>query len=163
MPFYFMKKEGNNMNWTQKTFEQLTVNELYRILKERVAIFVVEQECAYLELDDQDQDATHLYLEENGDIMAYCRLLPKGSKYKEPSIGRVMVKHQYRKQGLAHQLMSKAVSIMKNEWDEPVIKLQAQSHLQHFYSQYGFEVVSEEYMDDGIPHVDMLFTNKEKS
>jgi ElaA protein len=145
------------MDWIQKSFEQLTVHELYTILKNRVLVFVVEQNCPYPEIDDYDQKATHLYLQEDGDLVAYCRLLPGGTKYKEASIGRVLVKQDYRNRGLAHELMKKAVFIMVNDWKETTIKLQAQSHLQNFYSKHGFRVISDEYLEDGIPHVDMIY------
>ncbi|WP_102029287.1 GNAT family N-acetyltransferase [Salirhabdus sp. Marseille-P4669] len=144
------------MEWSLKSFEQFTLEELYSVLKERVLVFVVEQECPYPEIDDYDQTSYHLLLKEQNKLIAYCRLLPSNTKYEEASIGRVLVKESYRNLGLAHKLMEQAVTIMKEEWNEPIIKLQAQSHLQGFYGKHGFKVVSEEYMDDGIPHVDML-------
>ncbi|MBB6454098.1 ElaA protein [Salirhabdus euzebyi] len=144
------------MKWIEKEFEQLTVHELYAILKERVDVFVVEQNCAYPEIDNYDQVATHMFLIDEGEIKAYCRLLPSGSKYEEASIGRVLVKEKYRGKGYAIQLMERAVNIMMKEWNEKTIKLQAQAHLSNFYAQFGFEVKSDEYMDDGIPHVDMI-------
>ncbi|GAA0501151.1 GNAT family N-acetyltransferase [Salinibacillus aidingensis] len=150
------------MQWIHKNFDQLAVSELYTLLRERVNVFVVEQNCPYPEIDNYDQHSTHLYLEHDGEIVAYCRLLPHHTIYREASIGRILVTQKFRKQGYAKKLMDKALSIMKEEWGETEIKLHAQSHLQNFYGQYGFETVTDEYMDDGILHVDMILHTKKK-
>ena len=145
------------MKWIEKSFDALTLEELYELLKERVLVFVVEQECPYPEIDDYDQKAIHLFLRNDEDaLIAYCRILPGGTKYEEVSIGRVLVTKDYRHKGIAHQLMDKAINTVYERWGNVPIKLQAQSHLKHFYGHHGFEAVSNEYMDDGIPHVDMI-------
>ncbi|MRG87294.1 GNAT family N-acetyltransferase [Salinibacillus xinjiangensis] len=148
------------MQWIQKQFEDLTIQELYTILKERVDVFVVEQNCPYPEIDNYDQVSEHLYLLHKGEMVAYCRLLPHGTMYEEASIGRVLVNDKFRRQGYATDLMKKAVHVLTREWGETLVKLHAQSHLQHFYRQFGFKVTSDEYMDDGILHVDMLLNTK---
>ena len=144
------------MSWQLKTFEQLTKDELYTIIKERINIFVVEQSCPYPELDDLDQGSFHLFFEQEGEIRAYCRILPKGLKYTEVSIGRVIVKESYRRMGIASELMRNAINYVEKELNEIQIKIQAQDHLREFYGTFGFKPISETYLEDGIPHVDML-------
>lgn len=144
------------MSWQLKTFDELTKNQLYTIIKERINIFVVEQNCPYPELDDLDQNSFHLFFQEEGEIRAYCRILPKGLKYEEVSIGRVIVKEKFRRSGIATLLMKIAISFVEEELNETNIKIQAQDHLRHFYQSFGFTPVSEVYLEDGIPHVDMV-------
>ncbi|MFG6120558.1 GNAT family N-acetyltransferase [Thalassobacillus sp. B23F22_16] len=144
------------MEWNQQSFQQLSNQKLYQILQLRVEVFVVEQECAYPELDGHDESSTHLWLESNNDIVAYCRLVPAGDKYPYISIGRVVVNPSYRSQGYARQLMDKAIEVIQTQGNATEIFLQGQEHLRHFYGSFGFEEISEVYMDDGIPHVDML-------
>ncbi len=144
------------MTWELKTYQDLTKAQLYSMIKERINIFVVEQNCPYPELDDLDQDSFHLFYEVEGEIRAYCRILPKGLKYKEVSIGRVIVKEAYRRQGLASTLIEKAITFVKDELHDTAIKIQAQDHLRQFYGSFGFTPISETYLEDGIPHIDMV-------
>lgn len=144
------------MNFTLKTFNQLTNTELYNILQERTNVFVVEQNCPYPEVDGKDVQSYHLYKEQDGEIVAYLRILPPGVSYAELSIGRVLVKKEYRGQRLAHELMARALQFIEDELNETTVKIQAQDYLRNFYSSFGFEAISEVYLDDGIPHVDML-------
>ena len=144
------------MNFILKTFDQLTNNELYNILKERTAVFVVEQNCPYLEVDGKDLQSYHLYIEENDEIIAYLRILPRGVSYEELSIGRVLVKKEHRGKKLGHQLMAFALQFIQNELNETTIKIQAQAYLLNFYASFGFQAISEIYLDDNIPHIDML-------
>ncbi len=150
------------MVWQLKTFEELTNEQLYNIIKERLNIFVVEQDCPYPELDDLDQQSFHLFNEEEGEIKAYCRILEAGVKYQEASIGRVIVKEKYRRNGLATQLLNNAIDFMSNGLNETKIKIQAQDYLRDFYSSFGFQPISEVYLEDGIPHVDMILYGVEK-
>jgi len=146
------------MDWKIKTFNELTNVELYTILQERTAVFVVEQNCPYLEVDGKDIDSYHLFAEKAGEISVYARLLPAGISYAEASIGRVLVKKDYRGQGHALDLLNKAITFIRDELKEPAIKIQAQSHLEKFYASFGFKSISSEYLEDGIPHIDMLLT-----
>ena len=106
------------MNVTLKTFEQLTNTELYNILKARTEVFVVEQNCPYLEVDGKDVQSYHLYKEENGEVIAYLRILPPGVSYEELSIGRVLVKKEHRGKKLAQQLMEQALQFIQHELKE---------------------------------------------
>ncbi|WP_144513610.1 GNAT family N-acetyltransferase [Bacillus sp. FJAT-22090] len=148
------------MSWKLMQYKELDTNLLYKILKLRVDVFVVEQNCAYPELDGYDQNSFHcLYLEE-GEVLAYCRILPPGEKYDICSIGRVIVNERARGKGFARQLMVRAIESAKKEWNVTSIKICAQSHLQEFYRSLGFETVSEEFDEDGIPHVYMILYEK---
>ncbi|GIO27157.1 GNAT family N-acetyltransferase [Ornithinibacillus bavariensis] len=145
------------MHWQLKSFNELTVQELYGILKARTDIFVVEQECPYPELDNYDQKSLHYYLTVEGEIAAYVRLLPKGLVYKEtPAIGRVLVVEKFRSRGYAREIMENALHIIDEKWQESSVRIQAQAYLKGFYESLGFQQISSEYLEDGIPHIDML-------
>ena len=146
-----------NMTWHIATFNELSNDDLYQILKRRTDIFVVEQNCAYPELDNNDQKSTHYYLKKGEEIIAYARIIPKGSKYPVVSIGRVLVTEENRGHGYARELMVRVINFIKNEWNEQTIQIQAQEYLNDFYSSLGFKQISEPYLEDGIPHIDMLF------
>ena len=144
------------MEFQLKTFEELTNIELYKILQARTDIFVVEQNCPYPEVDGKDLLSYHLFKEENGEIVAYLRILPPGVSYEQASIGRVIVKKEYRGQKLAQQMIAQAIAFIVEEIKETKIKIQAQEYLTKFYGTFGFQPMSESYLEDGIPHVDML-------
>ena len=141
--------------WTSSEFDALTTRELYELLELRVNVFVVEQTCPYPELDGMDYDAIHIQYHEEGKLYGYCRVLPPG-KYKEPSIGRVIVDASKRGSGLANDLMTRAVEEAVTHYPNQSIRLCAQAHLQSFYRRFGFETVSAEFLEDGIPHVYMI-------
>lgn len=145
------------MNWIIKKFDELTPNELYKILQERINVFVVEQNCPYEECDDKDSKALHLYLEENGHIAAYCRLLYPGVSYNEAAIGRVLINEKYRRKRLATKMLKKAIEIIEEEMEQKSIKLSAQVYAKNLYKEVGFKECSEIYSEDGIPHVEMLY------
>ncbi|MGG3574896.1 GNAT family N-acetyltransferase [Bacillus gobiensis] len=146
------------MSWKLKAFYELTATELYRIMKARIDVFVVEQECPYHDADNRDFESYHLFLEEENEIAAYCRLIPNGVVYDEATIGRVLVKKDKRGKGYASRLFAKAVQVLEEEWKEPAIKIQAQVYLREFYGSFGFEEVTEVYLEDNIPHIDMIRT-----
>lgn len=144
------------MNWVYKSYDDLTKTELHEILKARVDVFVVEQNCPYPEIDGDDPKAEHLWLEgDGGEILAYCRIFPPGIKYDQASIGRILVPKTSRGNGYAKDLMTKAISLIDKSY-ERAIKIQAQEYLLQFYQSFGFEGVTQSYLDDGIPHVDMV-------
>lgn len=149
------------MNWTTYHFDELTARKLYEILKLRVDVFIVEQNCPYPELDGLDQESIHLAYTENDRILAYARLVPAGVKYGLPSIGRVIVHPDARSRGLAKELLTRSIDYIFSEWEPQEIQLQGQVYLQKFYESFGFVPVSPAYDEDGIPHVDMkLSKNK---
>ncbi|ASN07146.1 GNAT family N-acetyltransferase [Virgibacillus necropolis] len=149
------------MNWNVKEFQALSNDELYSIMKARVDVFVVEQECAYEEIDNYDQAAIHYFLTIDNQIAAYVRILPSNTKYEEVSIGRVLVTRDFRANGYAKLLMKKAIQFVTDEWTENTIKIQAQNYLHKFYSALGFVQISDVYLDDNIPHIDMIWSKNQ--
>ena len=146
------------MEWLNQSFDEISGRELYEILKLRVNVFIVEQDCPYAEIDGNDFDAIHITCKDQQGIAAYTRLLPKGVKYESPSIGRVIVRADLRGTGLGHLLMERALHQVLKKWKPSEILLQAQTHLESFYKQHGFNTISEPYKDDGIPHIDMRYS-----
>ena len=138
-----------------KPFKELTLHELYSFLKLRVDIFVVEQNCPYPELDGADEKAIHLYIKEDDTVIAYLRIIP--SKTGTARIGRVVTKIEHRGKGLSSQLMKRAMEYIREHYPEDTMILSAQEHLQDYYGSFGFKPVSEVYLEDGIPHVDMEY------
>ncbi|GKU24669.1 GNAT family N-acetyltransferase [Clostridium folliculivorans] len=145
------------MIWKIKTFNQLTGEEVYKLLKLRSEVFVVEQNCVYLDPDGKDQHSYHLYLEDEGEIVACTRILNKGVAYEQASIGRVIVRKDYRGKSISREMLAKAISFIEENIKETEIKIQAQAYLFDFYGSFGFKAISEEYLEDGIPHIDMLY------
>ena len=147
------------MEWKVKHYNDLKKDTLYNILKERVEVFVVEQECPYPEIDGKDKKSYHLWAEDNNEIIAYTRIIPRGISYDEASIGRVLVRMDQRGRGLGRKLMEKSINYLKEKLEEDEIRISAQERLYDFYVSLGFEQVSEMYLEDGIPHIEMYYTN----
>jgi ElaA protein len=144
------------IQWKIKPFEALTVNELYDLLKLRSEIFVVEQNCVYLDLDGKDKIALHLYGEFEGNIVAHARLFKAGISFDNASIGRVVVDVSYRDRKLGHDLMREAIAGIQLHFKESKITIGAQLYLKKFYESHGFVQISEMYLEDDIPHIDMV-------
>ena len=143
-------------NWKCKEFKELTINELYSMLQLRAAVFVLEQNCPYQDLDGNDQTSIHVTGTLGEELLCYARILPPGVKYKTPSIGRVTTHQKIRKKGYGKLLMSKAIDYCQEHWPKEAITISAQQRLQKFYSEFGFVVETEPYLEDGIPHIQML-------
>ena len=141
--------------WKVKSFEELTTKELYGILKVRVDVFVVEQNCPYPDLDGYDQKAVHLWAEKNGEVLAYCRVFDKGIKYPETSIGRVLTNQKYRNLKLGKILIRFAINTIEARFRTSEIRISAQDYLLKFYSDFGFEDTGKKYLEDNIPHTEM--------
>lgn len=152
-----MTKEEKRLNWELKKFEELKVEEIYKILKIRTEVFVVEQQCAYQDCDGKDEKSYHLYLQNQGEIAGYLRILPKGVSFNELSIGRVLVNKSYRGKGIAREMMLKALDFIEKELKETEVKISAQVYLIDFYRSLGFKETSKEYLEDNIPHIDMIY------
>jgi ElaA protein len=143
-------------DWRCAPFEELTAREVHDILQARSAVFVVEQACVFQDMDGADVEAWHLFARRQGGIAAYCRLLPPGLKYAEPSIGRVITTGAARGTGLGRALMREALARCGRLWPGAAIRIGAQLHLERFYGEFGFARASEPYDEDGIPHIEML-------
>jgi ElaA protein len=143
------------LKWKIKDFEALSVHELYDLLQLRSEIFVVEQNCVYLDLDGKDKKALHLFAEFNGVIVAHARLFQPGISFDNASIGRVVVGAAYRDKKWGHELMREAIAAIKQYFHTEAITIGAQQYLQKFYESHGFIQSSEMYLEDGIPHIEM--------
>lgn len=142
------------IQWEHKTFEELTLDEFYRLAALRVAVFVVEQECAYQELDYKDFEAIHLAGYLDGRPVAYCRIY--GQTERKIHIGRVLVEKELRGKRVAYEVMEKAHEIINREFENvKTIAISAQKYLKPFYQKIGYRVRGAEYLEDGIPHVEM--------
>ncbi|AJC79477.1 GCN5-related N-acetyltransferase protein [Rhizobium etli bv. phaseoli str. IE4803] len=139
-----------------KNVDELLARELYELLKMRVDVFVVEQNCPYPELDGKDIDALHLRLLESGELLASARILKPHEPHDPSKIGRVVVSPAHRGKRLGDALMSEAISACVRLFPANPIALSAQAHLRRFYEGFGFVVASEEYLEDGISHIDMV-------
>lgn len=136
-----------------KKFDELSVNELYDILKLRVDVFVVEQNCPYPEIDDKDQNAYHVWLKDGEGITAYLRVIDKGVSFEDASIGRVISAR--RRKGYGTALLKEGIRIAKEKFGADKITIEAQVYARKFYENVGFHKVSEEFLEDGIPHIIM--------
>lgn len=155
-----MKLHSPNMKlqWHLKAWEELTRDELYELLALRICVFIEEQNCPYQDADGKDKKSLHLFAtDEYGVAYACARLVKPGVSYSEWSIGRVATSMLVRKQGLGKELMQRALNYFINELKSPPIRISAQSYLQKFYENFGFVPASEEYLEDNIPHIEMLF------
>ncbi len=144
------------MEWFVKKMDEMDVHTLYDILELRMRVFIIEQQCFYEELDQKDHDATHVYAkDDSGKIVAYLRVLGHSVSFDEVSIGRVVVHPEARKDGLGRVLMHKGIEVVKTLYGDTPIRISAQAYLQKFYESIGFIAVSDVYLEDDIPHVEM--------
>lgn len=141
--------------WNLKSFEELTRDELYKIIRARLEVFVIEQNCSYLDTDNYDQKALHLWAEYEGEVMAYCRLFDVGIKYEETSIGRVLTTQKARGLNIGRELVGNAVQIIENVYKTSKIRISAQDYLLKFYSEFGFIATDKKYLEDNLPHTEM--------
>lgn len=147
--------EGCHMDLTVKSFDELTTYELYDIYRLRAEVFVVEQNCVYLDVDDHDKASLHVVLRDNDGIAAYLRVLPAGEVFPEPSLGRVIAVK--RRQGLGTRIVSEGIRLAQERFGAEAIRIEAQIYARGLYEKLGFRQVSDEFLDDGIPHIEMLW------
>lgn len=138
-----------------KTFDQLSNRELYQIMQLRSEVFVVEQDCAYQDLDGRDEKALHIFGVKEGNIVAYTRVFGPGDYFENVSIGRVVVNKKQRKFGFGKVIMEASLKEVQKKFPEATIELSAQTYLIKFYEDLGFKTQGEGYLEDGIPHIRM--------
>ncbi len=149
------------VNWQVKTFGELTTNEFHDLLALRIKVFVVEQNCPYEELDGKDKKSYHLIGREGtGEVVATARILPAGISYPEVAIGRVVIDESQRGTGLGHDLMKQCMKFIVEEFGKVPVRISAQKHLEKYYESHQFTSTGKEYLEDGIPHVEMLYKPK---
>lgn len=151
----------NSIFWHIKSFNELSNKQLYDILQLRSDVFVVEQNCAYLDLDGKDKQSLHIYATYLDKVVACSRIVPFGLSYPQISIGRVAVSKEFRAQKLGRQLMRFSIDKVQSEFGPCDIQIGAQVYLKKFYESFGFSCVSEPYDEDGIMHVDMLLKHQD--
>ena len=144
------------MIFTIKKFNELSTHELYAVLQLRAEVFMVEQDCVYQDLDNKDLDAYHMLGVLDTKIVAYARIFKPGDYFLESSIGRIVVKKEFRKFQFGYQLVVNSIQFIENNLQQNKILISAQSYLSKFYNSLGFTQVGEEYLEDGIPHIKML-------
>lgn len=147
------------MNWKLKRFNELEIEEIYKILMIRNRVFIVEQKCVYQDCDNKDKNSYHLYLEDNSHIVAYLRILKKGISYEQVSIGRLLVNKKYRHKGIAREMITKAINFIEQDLMQTQIRISAQLYLINFYKSIGFKEMSQPYLEDGISHIEMIYNS----
>lgn len=147
-----------NILWHLKHWNELSKEELYEILAVRIRVFVIEQNCPYQDADGKDYNSYHLFaMNDNHECIACLRLVEPGVSYDEWSIGRVATDLRYRQTGLGKEMMSKAMLHFKEHLNNPAVRISAQTYLKQFYKNFGFEETGKAYLEDNIPHIEMLF------
>lgn len=148
------------MQWKLGKLNELTEDEVKKIFHIRTEVFVVEQKCSDPDRDNRDDEAYHLFLIDNDtdtdDIVAYLRILDKGVAYDEVSIGRFLVNKNYRRRGFAKEALKRAMDFIENDLKEIEIRISAQEYLKSFYENVGFKAVSDVYLEENIPHIEMI-------
>lgn len=150
------------LNWQFKHYNDLSLNEFHDILALRIKVFVVEQNCPYQELDGKDKKSYHLICRNGkGDLVGTMRILPQGVAYNDIGFGRVVLAEEERGEKEGHQMIEEALAFCRAEFGDVPVYLSGQKHLEAFYNKHNFKSTGKEYLEDGIPHVEMcLNTNK---
>jgi ElaA protein len=144
------------MEFSIKSFDELTTSELYQILKLREEVFIVEQHCVYKDIDDYDQRAYHLMGKINDEVQAYARVFSPRIKYPDCSIGRVVVRKDYRLNFYGRSIMQQAIKFLNDKFNGVSITISAQLYLKKFYEEFNFKAIHDVYDEDGIPHIKMI-------
>jgi ElaA protein len=146
------------INWSFKSFDQLTTEELYAVLRLRSEVFVVEQNCVFLDMDNKDRHCFHLMGWRGSLLAAYSRIVPAGISYEEISIGRIVTSPASRLGGAGRELLAKSIDHVYNLYGRSDIRIGAQYYLKNFYTSFGFVQKGEIYLEDGIEHIEMLLS-----
>jgi len=150
--------QKQNITWHCKHFSELTAAELYSILRLRTEVFILEQNCLYQDVDGKDVKCYHVFgVNDANEVMAYARVLPHGVSYEEVSVGRVVTSPKARGTGAGKEMMKRVMEFIRKKFNDPPVRISAQSYLIKFYSDFGFKTAGDEYLEDDIPHTQMLF------
>lgn len=150
---------NRTLTWCSAEWPELTRDVWYAIAALRLDVFVVEQDCPYQDFDGKDQLSRHVWaVDESQQVLAYARIVAPGVSYAEPSIGRVVTALAARRSGLGKELMNYALGEVARCYGKSPVRISAQSYLIKFYTEFGFRSVGVEYLEDGIPHTEMLYT-----
>jgi len=141
------------MIWNCKDYNDLSKDELYDILKIRQEVFIIEQNCNYLDADSFDQVSQHLTCYKQSELIAYMRIVPEGEIYPNISFGRILVKQKFRKIGLGKEIIQRAINVFPKD---TTIVMSAQLYLTQLYENFGFKIIGKEYLEDEIPHIKMI-------
>ena len=144
------------LEWSCKKFSEFTKQEFYNILVARQKVFIIEQNCNYLDCDNKDEQSYHLLGMDKNNIASYMRIIPPGISYKDASMGRILTTSKYRGKGLGKLLMKEGISLARKKFKISKIKISAQSYLLPFYKSFGFVAQGKEYLEDDIPHTEMV-------
>ncbi|RZJ33902.1 MAG: GNAT family N-acetyltransferase [Flavobacterium sp.] len=144
------------MKWKIKRFNELSADELHDVLQLRSDVFIVEQNCVYPDIDGKDRKALHVIGELEGNIIGYARLFKPGDYFQNASIGRVVVAREFRNRAFGHDLMREAIVGIRRHFGETKITISAQLYLRNFYEEHQFAAIGEPYLEDDIPHIEML-------
>ena len=147
------------LDWKLSALDALTVPEVYAMLQLRSEVFVIEQNCIFADMDGLDDRALHLLGTQGSQLVAYARLFPAGVAFAEASIGRVVTRMSARGGGLGHVLIKQAITAVHSQWGLQPIRIGAQARLKAYYSQHGFVDVGLPYIEDGIDHIEMVWTS----
>jgi ElaA protein len=147
-----------DLKWQWCRLGELTAGQLYAVLAARIAVFVVEQNCAYQDLDGLDADAEHLIAWSGPDVAGYLRVLAPGTRFADPSIGRIITTKPFRGSGLGRELVAQGIERARQRYPGRPVRISAQQYLEKFYADFGFATVSEPYLEDDIPHVEMVLS-----
>ncbi len=153
---YAQRGDASALVWRLLAFDDLRVSELHEVLRLRSAVFVVEQNCVFQDIDGADPKAMHLLGVQHGELQAYARCFEAGVKFPEASFGRVLTRQSARGTGLGHALVEQAINAISQLWGPQPIRIGAQTHLAGFYAKHGFDDVGKPYMEDGIAHLELL-------
>ena len=145
------------MKWSCKAFKDLSLDEFHDIIQLRETVFVVEQDCPYLDVDGKDKEALHVFGEYEGNIVATTRILKPGKSYNEVAIGRVVTSPAVRGMGMGKQLMEASMKFVIEHFGDVPVRISAQTYLLEYYKLFGFIETGKEYLEDNIPHLEMLY------
>lgn len=149
-----------NIHWKTKKYDELTTSELYKIFQLRIEVFVVEQNCPYQDADGKDKHSYHVMGYLNDELCAYARIIPPGISYKEISIGRLANSKKVRGNGIGKNTMIRSMEEIEKIFGNVPVRISAQKYLRKFYENLGFKTTGKEYLEDNIPHLEMLFEPK---